>query len=201
MSKFVRVTYSARTDGRVVFESEDAPLVLGEKLLFPKLESELDNMKNGEEKELALQPADAFGARSADMVKLVPLAVFRKNGVDPKPGMVVNVENITGRVQSVSGGRVRIDFNHELAGKTLIMLVKLLRHVDEPEEKTRILFEYNFGKEAAKELSISGDENGLKLNPTKSALALEDFALRKASFLKAFKKTMGETKVAFVENY
>jgi FKBP-type peptidyl-prolyl cis-trans isomerase 2 len=37
----------------------------------------------------------------------------------PYPGMIVSVNRLRGKVLSVSGGRVRVDFNHPLAGKTL----------------------------------------------------------------------------------
>jgi hypothetical protein len=42
----------------------------------------------------------------------------------------------------VAGGRVRVDFNHPLAGRNLKYKVKLVRHITDTLEKARSLLSY-----------------------------------------------------------
>ena len=79
------------------------------------------------------------------------------------PGVTVNLGDMIGKIQSVSGGRVRIDFNHPLAGKELEYEVEVLEKIDEPEEKAKALIElYGIKTEKVKlekdTLEIEGPE-------------------------------------------
>ncbi|MBI1973320.1 FKBP-type peptidyl-prolyl cis-trans isomerase [Candidatus Micrarchaeota archaeon] len=187
MSDFVRLSYEAKADGKAAFKSEDVPIILGEGLLFPKLEESIMEMRDGEEKLVHLEPEDAFGNRSASLVKLVPITVFRANGLNPIHGLVVSVEGITGKIQSVSGGRVRVDFNHELAGKPLDIKLRLVRRISDTDEKVGVVFEYNFHTKPAE---IRHEDGKLVIKPSKGVLDSADYQARKVNFLHALKKLL-----------
>ena len=94
-------------------------ILVGAGEILAGLDAELLEMKVGEQKTVALAPPAAFGERNPQLVKVVPLGEFKKNNVSPVPGTIVNANDMLGKVQSVSGGRVRVDFNSEFAGKTV----------------------------------------------------------------------------------
>ena len=98
-----------------------APLTitLGRQQIIPGLEKELLALKKGDEKSLQLEPADAYGERDIKKMQDVPMAEFRKQKVTPQVGMEINMKDGKGRIVRVAGGRVRVDMNHELAGKKL----------------------------------------------------------------------------------
>lgn len=94
-------------------------VVLGEHELLPGLEKIVRKMNVGESRKIELTPEEGFGERKAELIRVVPLQEFLKQKIQPFPGLIVEVNNAQGRVQTVSGGRVRMDFNHPLAGKTV----------------------------------------------------------------------------------
>jgi FKBP-type peptidyl-prolyl cis-trans isomerase 2 len=116
-------------------------IITGEKDLLAKVEKELVLMKEGEEKVVPLTPKDSFGERQSDLVRILPFKVFQEQKVNPVPGLVINVGNALGKVQSVSGGRVRVDFNHPLAGRNVEYTIKLVKEVKAKKEIAEKLFE------------------------------------------------------------
>ncbi len=116
-------------------EYEAEPVILGEGQVVKGVEEALLGMKEGEEKTIELEPEKAFGERNPGLVSMAALHDFHKREINPFPGLLVDVNGKVGRVQSVSGGRVRIDFNHELAGKTVEYKVKLVRKVSDKKEQ------------------------------------------------------------------
>jgi len=178
------------------------PMVLGENRLIAGLEDALSKMKAGENKTVTLHPKDAFGERDSELVKLVPLKVFKANGINPTPGMVVVLENnLPGRVQSVSGGRVRVDFNHELAGKTIEYELKLEEKITDEKERVKALFELAFPRVPPKELKIIKKEKGLELVLPKECTKLADLQARKMRLIADLKKCIGEDKIQVTEEY
>jgi FKBP-type peptidyl-prolyl cis-trans isomerase SlyD len=112
------------------------PIVLGEKFVFPALETELEKMKIGEKKEVILEPQKAFGERKLDMIKTLPESKFPNK---PRVGMIVNFGEFKGRIQSVSSGRVRVDCNHPLAGKRLKYELEIVRKIEDNERIPAIM--------------------------------------------------------------
>jgi len=83
----------------------------------------------------------AFGKKSAELLKLIPLKLFKKDNIQPYVGLEVNVDGMLGIVRTVSGGRIIVDFNHPLAGRDLVYDVDIKRVVADPLEKTRAVLE------------------------------------------------------------
>ncbi len=95
---------------------------------------------------LELSPEKAFGKRNAEMVKRVPLKNFTENKINPVPGMSMNFDGKMGRILSVSGGRVLVDFNHPLSGKEVVYDVNVKRVVEDLDEKINSFNEFIFKK-------------------------------------------------------
>ncbi len=119
---------------------EPVIVVLGEGALLPGLEEALKEMKEGEEKEIEIPPEKAYGIRDATKIKVYSLKEFKRAGIkNVYPGMVVEIGGRVGVVRSVDGGRVRVDFNHPYAGRTVKAKVKLIKVIKEPKDKARML--------------------------------------------------------------
>ncbi|OWJ53992.1 hypothetical protein Pdsh_08945 [Pyrodictium delaneyi] len=110
-------------------------VIIGEGRLLPGLEKAIIEMNEGEEKEVEIPPEDAFGKRDPQKIKIIPKNQFIKSGVVPEPGKIVEINNQLAVIRSVTGGRVVVDFNHPLAGKTMVAKVKLVKILQTPEEK------------------------------------------------------------------
>lgn len=129
----------------------DVSILIGANFVLPGLDKELETMKVGDEREVTVEPQEAFGKRKPELVKPFPLKSFRE---EPKPGTMVDFGEATGRVQTVSGGRVLVDFNHPLAGKKLIYKIKILEKIDGEEKKLSAVMDF-FGINCDK-VEVSG---------------------------------------------
>ena len=117
------------------------PLVicLGQHQVIKGLEQELVNKELTKDYTIDIKSEDAYGKRESKLIRTIPKNTFTKNKVNPYPGMQVNADNMIGIVKSVSGGRVMVDFNHPLAGRDLIYEVKILKIVEDLNEKVKNL--------------------------------------------------------------
>jgi FKBP-type peptidyl-prolyl cis-trans isomerase 2 len=100
-----------------------------ETVMIPALEQSLMGLHAGDQKDVKLRPEDAYGPVLKEAFKEVP-----KNQIPPearKVGAVLQAGSTDGRsvpvrVSQVTDDKVVIDFNHPLAGKTLIFNVKIV---------------------------------------------------------------------------
>lgn len=131
-------------------------IVLGAGFVIKGLENALLKMSAGEKKTVEVEFKDGFGERDPSLVKIFPKKHFK----NPEQGMVVDMNGIRGRIQSVTAGRVRVDFNNPLAGKKLIYELEVIEVLKTSGEKINSLFEF-FGL-TLPEISIEGADVILK---------------------------------------
>ena len=125
----LRLSITSEDNKQVYFtnESQDQPTIditLGQQEIFPKLESMLTEMQQGQKEKVVLQPEDAFGMRDEEAVMQI--------GIEKLPedlrqvGMEVDFEVapdhvVSGVVQDVGTENATIDFNHPLAGESVVV--------------------------------------------------------------------------------
>jgi FKBP-type peptidyl-prolyl cis-trans isomerase 2 len=179
-----------------------SPMILGESRLIKGFENALSKMAPKEKKTVTIAPKDAYGERNSELVKLVPLNVFKANGINPVPGMTVVLDSkVPGRVQSVSSGRVRVDFNHELAGKTLEFDIVLEEKVADERGKVECLFAMVFQGVPVAELKINKTDKETELVLPKDCTKLQDLQMRKITLINNLKKYAGLDRIRITEEY
>jgi FKBP-type peptidyl-prolyl cis-trans isomerase 2 len=129
-------------------------VIIGAGMVVPGVEKHLMEMKVGEEREFTVKPGEGFGMRSPQMIRIISMANFIKDKINPVPGAFVDIDGRQARIQSVSGGRVRVDFNHPLAGKELSYKVRIMEEITKALDKAKALLE-NYGIEAEPQLTES----------------------------------------------
>jgi peptidylprolyl isomerase len=97
--------------------------------------------------EIDLEPEKAFGLRNPSFIQMIPLKVFIEHRINPIPGAVLTFDNKLGKVLTVSGGRIMVDFNNPLAGKEVVYNIKVLRKVEDINEKIKSLNEFLFRRD------------------------------------------------------
>ncbi len=162
---FVRISYTGKLKegGEVFDKNEEISIVIGNGFVIPGLDNALLGMSVGEKKTLEIKPEEGFGSRKEDLVKLIPESEFKKHNTNPYPGMFVEADNFRGRVLSVSSGRVKVDFNHPLAGKILVYDVEIKGKIEGVENKVKSLVGYYTKIEGDK---ISVSEKGKEIEIT-----------------------------------
>jgi len=95
---------------------------------------------------IPLSPENSFGNRDARLVQKIPIRIFKEQKMNLFPGAVFNFDGRVGKILTVSGGRVLTDFNNPLAGKEVVYEVKVLRKIDNINEKIKAFNEFLFKK-------------------------------------------------------
>ena len=127
------------------------PIAVGAGHVLQGLDEQLDGLEVGKKYEIIVPPEKGFGKRDPKLIKVFTLGQLRRAGIYPIPGMPIELETsegkkIKGRVMTVSGGRVRIDFNHPYAGKHLVYEVEVIEKIEDPIEKVKALIELRMPK-------------------------------------------------------
>lgn len=118
-------------DGQVLDQSDGQPLpyLHGHHNIIPGLEAALAGKQAGDKLTVSVEPADAYGELSDDLIQEVPSQMFQ--GVDNiEPGMQFQAQTDEGMqlvtVKSVKDGTVTVDANHPLAGQRLTFDVEIV---------------------------------------------------------------------------
>jgi FKBP-type peptidyl-prolyl cis-trans isomerase 2 len=115
-------------------------VVIGESWVLKAVDESLISMKLKKAKLVEIPPDKAFGPRDPEKVKRVPLKqLLAKNVRNPSIGMRIDYNGKMATIRSIGAGRVLLDFNPPLAGKTLVYDVKIDKKLEANEEKVAAL--------------------------------------------------------------
>jgi len=215
---FVKVSFTGRADGMVIDTTEEdvakkegvydskreykpIAVVVGEGMILPGMDKALEDLTVGKSKKVKLKPAEAFGERDPKMVQLVPIREFKKQNINPVPGMVMNIEGRPAKIQAVSGGRVRVDFNHLLAGKEVDYDIKVVGEAKTDKEKVTYLAEKNFRQDVPAKAEGTGAKKKLVVEIPEKLRSERALVAMKAGFFADASKILGFNEVDFVESW
>lgn len=123
----VTLTYRVTDTSGNVIDAGEKPLVYlhgGHGGIFEKIENELEGQTTGFQKDVRLQPEEAFGDFDAELVMVEPRELFpdnievgmqfeRASEDEDEDGMLYTITDI-------AEGKVVVDGNHPLAGMALV---------------------------------------------------------------------------------
>ncbi|WP_166266449.1 FKBP-type peptidyl-prolyl cis-trans isomerase [Marinobacter caseinilyticus] len=121
------------TDGQIIdstFDKTPATLEIGDDNLPENFEAYLLGMKAGDRATYDVPPENAFGQHNPSNVQMFKRSDFNADMV-LEPGVMISFADarqseLPGVVQHVEGDQVTVDFNHPLAGRTLIFDVEII---------------------------------------------------------------------------
>ena len=122
------------------------PLIIsvGNQMVLKGLDEDLEGKELNKQYSIHLQPEQAFGKRDPSLMRTYSLGHFKKQNINPYPGMALQLDNTIARVISVSGGRVTMDFNNPLAGKPVDYNFKITKTITNNNEKINALQDFFF---------------------------------------------------------
>ncbi len=129
----VSVHYTGKLENGEVFDSslEREPLQfeLGSGQMIPGFDAAVEGMEVGEKKTITLEPSEAYGERTDEMMQEVPREKMPED-YSPTVGDQLQVGTPGGTmivtVAAVNDDTVTIDANHRLAGQTLVFDIELM---------------------------------------------------------------------------
>jgi len=152
---------------------------IGEDWVLKGLDEQISKMDAGERKTVELSPEKAWGDRDPSLLRMIPIRKFGEKAGELTVGDVVEVENRMGVVRFIGSGRAQVDFNHRLAGKTLIYDVEVIRKVETDEEKIRSLIKRRFPGELGEKMEFTLQPDDLTIEVPEPAFMAEGLQITK----------------------
>jgi len=179
---FVRLAYTIRTvsDGRVVdttdpevaeeseidtdeYEFEPRTIALGAGHVFDAVEDALRGAAAGDTGTVEIPAAGAFGEFDEDQVRTVSAEKIDED--DRYPGARVTIDGEQGVLETIVGGRARVDFNHPLAGEDLEYEYELLEVVTDRVEQARGMLGMYLQQEPEVRIETATEEEEVPVAP------------------------------------
>jgi len=158
----VRLAYTARTvEGDQLVDTTDPEvaeeegvddddqefsprtIVLGRGHIFQSVEEDIMGRDVGETGNVVVPAGEAFGEYDEEQVRTISKDKIPED--DRYPGAQVRVDGDQGFVETIIGGRARVDFNHPLAGEDIEYDYEILDEVEDREEKAEGLLDMFLG--------------------------------------------------------
>ena len=175
-------------------------IAVGQGWMLKGIDNAILDSEEGQEKDIEIHPENAFGERDGTKVKIVPARELTSQGVTPKPGARVEIGGQLATIRSVGSGRVTIDFNHPLAGKTLNAKLLIRKVVSEPTERIRELIHRRIRNISKDKFFISCLGNLVTIEMPEDAFTVDDIQFAKKGIAKEVSKYFPEvTTVQFIE--
>ena len=148
----VTINYTLKGDDENVIDTSvgQEPLIYmhGNNYLLPKLEERIEGHETGDKIFAVLSPSEAYGEYDENLVAEIPRENFEFDG-EIAVGSKFQADTPQGpaivTVSSVSGDKITVDANHELAGKTLHFEVEILDVREATQEEIRMQSEGGCG--------------------------------------------------------
>mgnify|MGYP000610232690 FL=1 len=155
------------------FIYEPMLVVVGEGWVLKGLDEKLTGLEVGKKAVIEVPPEKAFGLRDPSKIKVVPLRKFQQQKITPYPGLEVEIDGKLAVVRSVGAGRVQVDFNPPLAGKTLIYEVEVKKLLQTPEEKIKALIHRRIPNIPPEKFELEFSEKTVTIKMPEEALSLD----------------------------
>lgn len=153
-------------------------VAVGEGWLISGLDEEVKKMDVGQRKEVELLPEKAFGVRDPTQMRMIPLRKFGEKAHELEVGDSVDIDNRMGIVRFLGSGRAQVDFNHRLAGKSIVYDFEVVKKVETDDDKVRALIDRRFGGEGNK-VGFKLGERNLELSVPEELFLLEGLQIIK----------------------
>jgi FKBP-type peptidyl-prolyl cis-trans isomerase SlyD len=116
-------------------EHEFSPrtIIIGEGHVFESVDDALIGSEVGDEGSVVISAEEAFGEYDPDQVKTISAQKIDED--DRYPGANVQIDGQNGHIETIIGGRARVNFNHPLAGQELEYEYEILEEVEDRAEK------------------------------------------------------------------
>ena len=177
-------------------------IVTGEGWVLKALDERLLTLEVGKTASVEIPPEKAFGDRDPEKVKLVSLRRLAARGITPRLGMRLEVDGKPAIVRTMGSGRVQLDFNPPLAGKTLVYEVTIRRKLVEKAEKMEALIHRRIPGVDMKKFNLTSSEIWVEIEVPEEAFYIEGLQLAKRGIAMDIQRLLPDIiTVKFVETF
>jgi len=177
-------------------------IVIGEGWLLKTLDESLLSLELGKLASVEIPPDKAFGNRDPEKVRLVPLKRLVAKGINPQLGMRVEFEGKLAIVRTIGAGRVQLDFNPPLAGKTLVYEVTVQQKLETEKEKIDALIHRRIPSVDVSKFDVKNRKTTVEIEVPEEAFYIEGLQAAKRGIALDLQKFFTEKNtVEFIESF
>jgi len=177
-------------------------IVIGEGWMLKVLDESLTTMEPSKTASVEIPTDKAFGPRDPEKVKRIPLKQLTAKGVSPAIGMRIEHGGKNATIRAIGAGRVLLDFNPPLAGKTLIYEVTVNKKLETNEEKVAALIHRRIPLAEAAKFKLAIEGGILTVEMPEEAFYLEGVQVAKRGIAMDIQKFFPDFgAVKFVETF
>lgn len=180
---------------------EPLPVLVGSGRVIPGFDDALQAADVGKEQDVQIPAEKAFGPRDPNKVDTIPLREFQKQEVNPYPGMRLQHQGRMATVVNVSPGRVRIDYNSPLAGKSLRYKFTITEAIDDPQQKVKAFIELAYGQGRAEGFKVDAKGETVEITLPDSCKYDQRWFVAKYRLVSDLRTYAGYKTTRFVEEY
>jgi len=177
-------------------------VVVGEGWVLKSLDEALTGMELEKQSTVEIPADKAFGKRDPEKIKRVPLRQLLSKEINPEVGARIEYQGKMASVRSIGAGRVLLDFNPPLAGRTLIYEVTVNKKLDSSEEKIGALIHRRVPVVEEDKFKITIKAKNLNIDMPEDTFYVEGIQIAKrgiAMDIQKFLPDLAETR--FVETF
>lgn len=177
-------------------------VVVGEGWVLKALDDALLTCKLKKKESVEIPPENAFGNRDPEKVKLVPIRRLAARGITPRLGEQIEYDKRLATVRTMGSGRVTLDFNPPLAGKTLVYEVTVTQKLKINEEKISALIHRRIPAVEVEKFVFKVAKTTVTLDMPDESFYVEGVQLAKRGIAMDIQRFLPElTTVKFVESF
>lgn len=174
---------------------------VGEAWVLKGLDEALAKASVGDKLNVEVTPDKGFGDRDPNKVRMIPQRKLGDKADEVQVGDVVELDDRTGIIRYIGSGRLQVDFNHRLAGKTLIYDVNVTKKLETDDDKVSALIKRRIPIEDDKiKFKLTGENLEVEL-PEETYMAEGLQIIKRAVANDVFKFVPAAKNLKFVESY
>ena len=108
---------------------------VGESWVLKGLDEALAKTSVGDKLTVEVTPDKGFGERDSGKIRMIPLRKLGEDAEKVSVGDTIEIDNKKGIIRYIGSGRVRVDYNHRFAGKTLLYDVNVVKSLETDDDK------------------------------------------------------------------
>jgi len=177
-------------------------IVVGEGWVVKGLDEALLEMEVGKTTTVEVPPEKGLGQRDPSRMRLVPLRKFTARDVTPQPGMEVEVDGRPAVIRAVGAGRVQVDFNPPLAGRTLVYDATVKAVLEKPEDKIKALIHRRIPSVPVEKFDVRLEDGTLRITMPQEAFLAEGLQYAKRGVASDIERLLPEIQeTSFIETF
>jgi peptidylprolyl isomerase len=177
-------------------------VVIGEHWVMEALDDAILGMELEKQSTVEISADKAFGQRDPEKIKRVPLRQLLAKEINPIIGGRIEYQGKMATVRSIGAGRVLLDFNAPLAGRTLIYDVTVAKKLDANEAKISSLIHRRVPVVEEDKFKVAIQDKNLTIDMPEDTFYVEGIQIAKrgiAMDIQKYLPDLAETK--FVETF